>query len=1641
MKRIFVQLVSYRDPECHHTLTDLFSRAAHPERISVGLCWQYDPAEDAAMLAVPYPRADQVKTVEYHVKDAAGAGWARSEAQKFYAGEDYVLQIQAHHRFEDGWDETLIHMLESLPSKKAILTAWLPDYQPPNFKEPLENNLPVACLNRLGDAEDAQLIHLIKRIVPRAGHEPFPTAMWVGNFMFTHAQTLRDVPFDPHIYFWGEELNYSARLWTHGYDIYHLPKIVLYHHWNRKGVKDGAEYRDHQSRRNHLSLLRNLHLLGFAETDEQEALVDLEHCALGNERSLDDYFSFIGVNWEEGTIAEHARLGIFRPRIFISIASFRDPELNPTIEDILGKAADPTRIRFGICQQLIPIEDDEHITLSAPQIKVTRVDASESKGANWARAEAMKLHAGEEYILQIDSHMRFAEGWDEKLIHMLARCPSEKVAITAYLPNYTPPNTLDESPGHILRMAVRRLGDEDDAQLVHLTGLFIPQDSSQAGLCQTPFTIMNFMFAKAEVWKRVPIDPNIYFYGDEISMSARLYTNGIDLYQPDENVCYHYWARHEELTKHPYRRLKTPAAAATLARIKHLLSRGAGFGEYGLGSERSLEEFWEYSGVDLTTRQISDNALQGLWRDTKDKPRIFVQIASYRDKECQYTVKDLFDKAKYPERISVGICWQFIPGEDDACFEIPYPYPEQVRVIEADARESKGACWARSQVQTLYQGEAFTLQIDAHMRFEPGWDEALLSMWRQCQSPKAVLSTYAARYTFEGEIDRQNVPRLAAKHFSDQGILHLHGISHDRVEGDISLPLPGAFVSGHMLFGPGSLIKDVPYDPYLYFYGEEISLAARLWTHGYDIFNPNRSVVFHHYVKPETKDQHKTHFADHTNWLDRDLLSFARVRHLFETEKSTDPKVLAEIEKYGFGKERTLAEYEQYSGVDFKKKTISRNANAGFFIRPGSGILVRIAAYRDAECQHTVKDLFEKARHPERIRVAICWQYDPIEDADLLKITERGDQVHILTIDWRETGGVCWARAKTEELLKDEAYTLQIDSHMRFVPNWDELLIEELNRCPSSKAVLSSSPAHYVPPDVLEPNPRATIRRVLPFLPSGNIRGRGEMLEVAPTAPLLGAFVAAGFMFSRADVIREVPYDPHLYFDQEEIMLALRLYTHGWDVFSPHKHYLYHYYNTPDSGRPLHWVDMKKDNETRMRSLAGRALARFNHLTGYKQSNDPVVLTEIEKYGLGKARSLKDFEQFTGIDFKHKIAHPKALEAKFIPGLEQYRTIPITDTLKPTRPPVESRFDIGDQFPHFMFEETSGKMRSLDTKAMEPQLIFFLPFSAPEKNAEHIRHMAGLMKEPFPVTFLMDAPIGEITSYYNALQLPLPLAADPGGRIGNIIGATYAGAYVLGKNLQVKHVLRNLPPKELAETAFKLLMEHKAEQKPASPYITETAPVLIMPEIFSKEFCQKLIDIFHSGPSTNRGVGMKGYAPEVKRRQDHIVGEELRAELDLKLSRAVFAQIERVFGFPVFARENYRIGLYRGEDEGFFHTHRDNYDEPMGYRRVAMTVNLSGDYEGGGLIFPEFGQQIYRPTQGSAIFFPASIQHEATAVTKGERYVLVGFFHSAEDEMFRQHQRMNQKAPIEALEFRPELHDVNGAPRARDFFRRWRARN
>lgn len=320
--------------------------------------------------------------------------------------------------------------------------------------------------------------------------------------------------------------------------------------------------------------------------------------------------------------------------------------------------------------------------------------------------------------------------------------------------------------------------------------------------------------------------------------------------------------------------------------------------------------------------------------------RIFVQIASYRDPDCQWTIGDLFERAAHPDRIFVGVCQQLVPGLDQDCL-IQTSRPDRISTHDVDARESKGACWARHLTQKLWRGEEYTLQIDSHMRFETGWDEKLLEMLKACPGERSVLTTYPMGFTPPRRISQRGiVTKLVAKEFDCHRILMFGSLKLPEPQAP-PRPIPTAFLSACYLFGPSSIISDVPYDPNLYFYGEEVSMAVRLWTHGYDLFCPNRVALYHNW----NRDGRRLHWddADDSGRAARlNERAFARVRHLFGTEISNDPTVLHELDQYGFGTARSLRDYEAFTGISFAALTISERAKSFHFPVAGMPAFVQI---------------------------------------------------------------------------------------------------------------------------------------------------------------------------------------------------------------------------------------------------------------------------------------------------------------------------------------------------------------------------------------------------------------------------------------------------------------------------------------------------------------------------------------------------------------------------------------------------------------------------------------------------------------------------------------------------------------------------
>jgi hypothetical protein len=235
-------------------------------------------------------------------------------------------------------------------------------------------------------------------------------------------------------------------------------------------------------------------------------------------------------------------------------------------------------------------------------------------------------------------------------------------------------------------------------------------------------------------------------------------------------------------------------------------------------------------------------------------------------------------------------------------------------------------------------------------------------------------------------------------------------------------------------------------------------------------------------------------------------------------------------------------------------------------------IFVSIACYRDSECQWTLKDLYQKARQPLQVHVGVCWQVDRDEDRDCFLAEcdewQQNPRVRHHFMHYRDATGPCLARHVAQQLMPAEAeFYFQIDSHMRFVTHWDDVLRRyfDLALRQSAEPVLTAYPIGYELPNQLPPDTSAWTALVPTEFSARDcmLRSAGRNVTSATGGAVhRGAVVAAGMLFCRASLVRRgvVAYDadlPQLFFG-EEALLAARLFCAGADVYWPGAHVAYH---------------------------------------------------------------------------------------------------------------------------------------------------------------------------------------------------------------------------------------------------------------------------------------------------------------------------------------------------------------------------------------------------------------------------------------------------------------------------------------------------
>ena len=313
-------------------------------------------------------------------------------------------------------------------------------------------------------------------------------------------------------------------------------------------------------------------------------------------------------------------------------------------------------------------------------------------------------------------------------------------------------------------------------------------------------------------------------------------------------------------------------------------------------------------------------------------------------------------------------------------------------------------------------------------------------------------------------------------------------------------------------------------------------------------------------------------------------------------------------------------------------------------------IFIHLPAYRDPELVPTIKDALKNAKYPKRIHFGICRQYHPDDKFDDLTEFKGDKRFNIYECLYTEAKGLPWARAViNEQLMGKQDYILQLDSHHRFAQDWDVTLIEMHNQREKQgyKPILAAYLPLYTPFN--DPEGRSMEpwqQQFACFYPHGTIFIRPSLLHgwKDMTEPPFSRFLSGHFCFARTEWAREVKHDPDIYFSGEEINLTVRSYTHGYDMFHPHKLVVWHSTMREERSGMLKWDDDAKlgvDWWNRQNTARAKIRQLFRvEDNGY----------DLTGYDLGTARTIEDYEVYAGVNFKTKSVQKYTLDNQYPPN-------------------------------------------------------------------------------------------------------------------------------------------------------------------------------------------------------------------------------------------------------------------------------------------------------------------------------------------------------------------------------------------------------
>lgn len=307
---------------------------------------------------------------------------------------------------------------------------------------------------------------------------------------------------------------------------------------------------------------------------------------------------------------------------------------------------------------------------------------------------------------------------------------------------------------------------------------------------------------------------------------------------------------------------------------------------------------------------------------------IFISIASYQDPLLVSTIFSAYQNASDKDALVFGVCDQ----SDNPDNILDIEFAKQIHYDHVDPLFAKGPCWARHRAQSFFQDEDYFLQIDSHTQFSPGWDAKFINELNKIESigasddyfAKPIITSYPRSFEvldFEKGLFRLNT---GDKHtqvitYRKDSLFLKSSFSRQIGIPTTCLDITHAYLmAAGCIFVRGSFVKDIPYDGNYYFYGEELSMALRAFTHGYSFFHIPDVPLFHLYTDLSNIPR-KLHWDPEDDkdraikWNELEKKSLDRLDDLFAGKIE---------DSMGLGKKRSLNDYANLSGIDLEQRKV-----------------------------------------------------------------------------------------------------------------------------------------------------------------------------------------------------------------------------------------------------------------------------------------------------------------------------------------------------------------------------------------------------------------------------------------------------------------------------------------------------------------------------------------------------------------------------------------------------------------------------------------------------------------------------------------------------------------------------------------------